>query len=81
VREVVRRVLGPENDLTHAPQMIGEDFALYGQEVPSFQFLLGVAPPGGTTSLHSPDFAPDERAVGIGMRVVAEILWDQLHRE
>ncbi len=29
-------------------------------------------------TLHSPDFDPDERAVTLGMRLVAEILWDQL---
>jgi hypothetical protein len=31
-------------------------------------------------SLHSADFDPDERAVTLGMRLVAEILWDQLGR-
>lgn len=81
VREVVRQVLGPEGDVSHDPQMIGEDFALYAQEVPGCQFLLGVAPPGGTASLHSPDFNPDEQAIAVGMRLVAEILWDQLQRQ
>ena len=80
VREVVRRVLGPENDVVYPPGMGGEDFSRYGRVVPGFQFRLGVDPPGGTTSLHSPTFDPDERAVAIGMRVVAEIIWDQLQR-
>lgn len=80
VREVVRRVLGPENDVVYPPGMGGEDFSRYGRVVPGFQFRLGVDPPEGTTSLHSPTFDPDERAVAIGMRVVAEIIWDQLQR-
>ncbi len=73
VRQVFRRVLGPENDITYPPGMGGEDFARYGQVV---------APPGqeNTMSLHSPRFDPDERSVGLGMRLVAEILWDQLNR-
>lgn len=82
VREVFRRVLGPENDTTYPPGMGGEDFSRYGQVVPGFQFRLGVAPPGqeNTMSLHSPTFNADERSVGLGMRLVAEVLWDQLNR-
>lgn len=81
-REVFRRVLGPENVITYPPGMGGEDFSRYGQVVPGFQFRIGVAPPGqeNTMSLHSPQFNADERVVGLGMRLVAEVLWDQLHR-
>lgn len=82
VREVVARVLGPENDIQYPPGMGGEDFSRYGREVPAFQFRLGVAPPGleNTMILHRPTFDPDERSVALGMRLVAEILWDQLQR-
>ncbi|MCP4290211.1 MAG: amidohydrolase [bacterium] len=82
VREVFRRVLGPENDITYQPGMGGEDFSRYGKIVPAFQFRLGVAPPGleNSMSLHSPQFNADERAVPLGMRLVAEVLWDQLNR-
>jgi amidohydrolase len=81
-RAVFRRVLGPENAITYPPGMGGEDFSRYGQVVPGFQFRIGVAPPGqeNTMSLHSPQFNADERAVGLGMRLVAEVLWDQLNR-
>jgi hippurate hydrolase len=80
VRQVIRRVLGPENDITYPSGMGGEDFARYGQVVPGFQFRLGVAPPGqeNSMSLHSPTFNADERSVALGMNLVAEILWDQL---
>lgn len=79
-RAVIRRVVGEENDIVYSPGLGGEDFARFSQVVPGFQFRLGVDPPGGTASLHSPEFTPDERAVVIGMRVVAEIIWDQLQR-
>lgn len=79
VRRVVRRVLGPENDIVYPPGMGGEDFSRYGGIVPGFQFRLGVAPPGAEPMiLHSSMFAPDERAIVIGIRIVSEILWDQL---
>ena len=79
-REVIRRVLGEENDLEYESPMGGEDFSRYGRVVPGFQFRLGVAPEGVDMSLHGNDFNPDEEAVGIGMLVVSEILWDQLNR-
>ncbi len=81
-RQVFVRVLGAQNDITYSPGMGGEDFSRYGQVVPGFQFRIGVAPPGqeNTMSLHSPQFNADERAVGLGMRLVAEVLWDQLNR-
>jgi len=80
VSETAARVLGEGNVVTYAPGMGGEDFSRYGREVPGFQFRLGVGRPDRPMTLHSPDFDPDERAVGLGMRLVAEILWDQLGR-
>ncbi len=79
-REVFARVLGPENDQTYPPGMGGEDFSRFGQVVPGFQFRLGVAPEGKDMTLHSPNFHADEKSVGIGMRVVSELLFDQLSR-
>jgi amidohydrolase len=75
-----RRVLGDENVITYAPGMGGEDFSRFGREVPGFQFRLGVGRPDRPMTLHNPAFDPDERAVVIGMRLVAEILWDALQR-
>lgn len=80
VSETAARVLGAENVITYAPGLGGEDFSHYGRVVPGFQFRLGVGRPERPMTLHSPDFDPDERSVTIGMRVVAEILWDQLGR-
>ena len=80
VREVFRRILGPENEFQYEPGMGGEDFSRFGKVVPGFQFRLGVAPPGVEMSLHRANFNPDERSVELGMRLVAEIIWDQLAR-
>jgi len=80
VSETAARVLGVENVITYQPGLGGEDFSHYGRVVPGFQFRLGVGRPDRPMTLHSPDFDPDERSVTVGMRVVAEILWDQLGR-
>jgi len=78
VVETATRVLGAQNVVTYQPGLGGEDFSQYGRVVPGFQFRLGVGRPDRPMTLHSPAFDPDERSVKIGMRVVAEILWDQL---
>jgi amidohydrolase len=79
-REVFRRVLGKENEIIYEPPMGGEDFSYYGKEVPGFQFRLGVGRPDREMTLHSPDFDPDVRAIGLGIRLAAELVWDQLNR-
>ncbi|MBT7311469.1 amidohydrolase [bacterium] len=79
-REVFARILGPENDQTYPPGMGGEDFSRFGQVVPGFQFRLGVAPEGKDMTLHNSKFYADEKSIGIGMRVVSELLFDQLNR-
>ncbi|KAK1179375.1 amidohydrolase [Streptomyces sp. NBS 14/10] len=52
----------------------GEDFALYLDRVPGTYTFLGVRAPGAPITAcypHYPDFAPDERAIGIGVRAMA----------
>ena len=55
------------------PQSLGgEDFAWMLEKVPGAMLRLGTRTPGGRTfDLHRPDFQPDERAIGIGARVLA----------
>ena len=73
-------MLGEENVIAYAPGMGGEDFSRFGREVPGFQFRLGVARPGaGPMSLHTSTFDPDERALALGIRLAAEIVWGELH--
>ena len=79
-RAVFQRVLGDENEILYDAAMGGEDFSRYGREVPSFQFRLGVGRPDRDMSLHRDRFDPDERAVGLGARLAAELVWDQLNR-
>jgi metal-dependent amidase/aminoacylase/carboxypeptidase family protein len=43
-------------------------------------FRLGVGRPDRQMTTHSPTFDPDERAIPIGVRSMAEILWDRLAR-
>ncbi|WP_373303450.1 hypothetical protein [Streptomyces viridiviolaceus] len=53
----------------------GEDFALFVQRVPGAMFILGVANPdaGHNGIPHSPDFAADEHAIGVGVRSMAGV--------
>src|SRR6202167_545132 len=67
----------------HTPQSLGgEDFAWYLESVPGALARLGTRVPGSTASydLHQPTFDVDERAIAVGVRVMAATaitaLWD-----
>jgi amidohydrolase len=62
------------------PVMGAEDFARYLERVPGTFLQLGVGLPSRPASLHSPTFAPDERALVIGAAVLAAAA-DHLQRE
>jgi amidohydrolase len=68
-----REVLGDAAVVGTEQSLGGEDFAWYLQRVPGALARLGVAPPGteGTLDLHRSEFDVDERAIGIGARVLA----------
>jgi amidohydrolase len=74
IDRAVKRALG-ESGLTLAEQsMGGEDFGWMTQEVPGSMFRLGTMTPGGETyDLHRGDYIPDERAIAVGVRVMAEV--------
>src|SRR5487761_572647 len=66
-------VLGP-GGVVHTPQSLGgEDFAWYLESVPGALARLGTRVPGSGQSfdLHQPTFDVDERAIGVGVRVMA----------
>ncbi|MER6141130.1 amidohydrolase [Streptomyces sparsogenes] len=72
----LRRNLGgdPVTELHAAFPFNGEDFALYLDRVPGTYTFLGVRAPGAPITAcypHYPDFAPDERAIGVGVRAMA----------
>ncbi|HXL94838.1 MAG TPA: amidohydrolase [Streptosporangiaceae bacterium] len=76
-------VLGP-GGVVHTPQSLGgEDFAWYLESIPGALARLGTRVPGSGDSfdLHQPTFDVDERAIGVGVRVMAATaltaLWDE----
>ncbi|MUK02703.1 amidohydrolase [Vibrio cholerae] len=67
-----RAELGPAAVVLTPQSMGGEDFAWMTQEVPGAMMRLGTRTPGGETfDLHRGDYAPDERAIACGVRVMA----------
>ncbi len=70
----VRAVLGPHGQVSVPQSLGGEDFGWYVDETPGAMFRLGTRTPGGATyDLHQGNLRVDERAVGIGARVLAEV--------
>lgn len=71
--EAARAVLGPRGQTTVPQSLGGEDFGWYVEQVPGSMFRLGTRTPGGPTyDLHQGNLRVDERAIGIGARVLAE---------
>ena len=63
----VKQVITMEEPLT-----LGEDFAIYLQELPGAFWVLGVRPPeeNDMPPLHNLNLAPDERALAVGMEML-----------
>lgn len=59
-----------------------EDFAFYGQKIPSLLFFLGTAPPDAKELIpnHSPKFTVDESALIVGVRAMASLATDFLEK-
>ncbi|MDO4898432.1 MAG: amidohydrolase [Rothia sp. (in: high G+C Gram-positive bacteria)] len=72
LENAARAELGEDAVVLVEQSMGGEDFAWMLQEVPGALIRLGTRVPGGTTfDLHRGDYAPDERAIEVGVRVMA----------
>ncbi|MCD4535805.1 amidohydrolase [Nocardioides sp. cx-169] len=68
----VRDVLGPGAQVEVHQSLGGEDFGWYLDRVPGAMMRLGTRTPGGATyDLHQGNLRVDERAVGIGARLLA----------
>ncbi|MCG7421888.1 amidohydrolase [Micrococcus sp. ACRRV] len=79
IEDAARRELGAHAIALTPQSMGGEDFAWMTQKVPGAMLRLGTRTPGGPTyDLHRGDYAPDERAIGVGMRVFAAAALDVL---
>ena len=79
---VLRQVAGA-NNVREIPLITGaEDFAYYGQKVPSLFFMVGVTPAGTNVTdapaNHSPLFYLDETALPIATRAMTQIALDYL---
>lgn len=67
-------VLGLDHVDSARQSLGGEDFAWYLEKVPGALARLGTRTPGGRTyDLHMGDFMVDERAIGIGARMLAAV--------
>ena len=82
--------IGGENVLVAEPQMVGEDFARFGQteeQVPTVLFWLGTVPKdrmdsGELPGLHSPYYFPDpSRSLETGIAVVTQSMLDLLNAD
>jgi amidohydrolase len=72
VEAAADRVLGPDA-VVAAPQSLGgEDFAWYLESIPGALTRLGTRKPGSGDDfdIHQPAFDVDERAIGIGVRLM-----------
>ncbi|MCD4524558.1 amidohydrolase [Nocardioides sp. cx-173] len=68
----VHDVLGPGAQVEVHQSLGGEDFGWYLDRVPGAMMRLGTRTPGGATyDLHQGNLRVDERAVGIGARLLA----------
>ena len=56
------------------PSLGAEDFAELLRDVPGMMLRLGVAGPDGCAPLHNGAFALDERALAVGIEVLAATL-------
>jgi metal-dependent amidase/aminoacylase/carboxypeptidase family protein len=68
----VRASLGDDALVLTEQSLGGEDFAWYLESTPGAMGRLGTRTPGGATyDLHRGDLHIDERAIGIGAKVLA----------
>lgn len=78
----LQRVYGADNVLEVEPQMGAEDFAQFAERVPALYVKLGVrnTARGITAMVHTEDFDLDEAVLPLGVRAMANVLWDHLAR-
>jgi amidohydrolase len=73
----IARVAGPEKSRVVPPITGAEDFSYYQEKVPGLFLGLGVAAdPASAPPNHSPLFAADERALPVGVRLLANLALD-----
>ncbi len=74
LEHAVLAVLGEDGPVSTQQSLGGEDFAWYLESLPGAMGRLGTRTPGGPTyDLHQGDLDIDERAVGVGAKVLAAV--------
>lgn len=74
LEDAVREAVDPAAVVLTEQSMGGEDFAWYLTRVPGAMARLGTRTPGGPThDLHRGDLVVDERAIGVGVRMLAQL--------
>lgn len=80
----LRRVAGADKVAEAGPVLASEDFSRFAAKVPGMFVFLGVTPPDKDWRTaprnHSPLFEADERALPIGVRLMAGLALDYLTR-
>jgi amidohydrolase len=81
--DAIRTTLGEQGLVANAPPappIFSEDFGSLLVDIPGAMFWLGVANPekGISGMPHAPDHAVDERAIEVGAKAMAAVLWDFL---
>jgi amidohydrolase len=78
----IAAALGKDNVITPPLQMVSEDFAYYQQQMPGFYFFVGIRNPakGITAMWHTEYYDMDEDALKVGIRAMASVALDYLHR-
>ncbi len=72
LREAGIAVLGKENVHSMLPTLGAEDFGAFTEKVPGAMFTLGTLIEGDERVLHHPRFDIDERAMPVGVAVLAQ---------
>jgi len=70
--------LGKENVVDLDLRMTAEDFAYFSQEMPACFYRLGTRGPGAESGLHTATFDIDEKALKVGMGLMAYITLQSL---
>ncbi|GER23700.1 amidohydrolase [Zafaria cholistanensis] len=79
IEDAARAEIGSSAIVLTPQSMGGEDFAWMTQRVPGAMMRLGTRTPGGDTyDLHRGDYIPDERAIAVGVRVMARAALDAI---
>jgi amidohydrolase len=74
VLDVGRSLIGDKASLLGRPLTVSDDFAEFLTRIPGCYFMLGAMPEGGPPPAHhSPGFKIDERALGVGVKVLAGV--------